>query len=132
MISLRLRDIAEAAKDRKAGYLKEVLRRGKPAPGGRIELSEEAFADIRSKYSIPPSFGNRFSSLVRALVRWVKAGLPTVDSARYLRRRVSCFRCVNWEGDGWFGTGRCRLCGCATSIKLRLATEKCPAVPPRW
>lgn len=41
-------------------------------------------------------------------------------------RLAICGQCPNWTGK------KCRLCGCNTSLKVRLAGESCPDKPPRW
>lgn len=54
-------------------------------------------------------------------------GAPVLaGEAAYRGRLEICGACEHWTGSA------CRLCGCATAAKLRLATERCPDDPPRW
>lgn len=57
----------------------------------------------------------------------VVTGQPILVSREVLaERQETCKACENFVG------GRCRLCGCYLSQKIRLATESCPMNPPRW
>jgi hypothetical protein len=63
--------------------------------------------------------------VVGAIVR----GEPvTVPAAVLEERQSTCAGCPRWDA----AARRCRLCGCRTDLKLRLARERCPDRPPRW
>lgn len=51
-----------------------------------------------------------------------------VPDAVLAERKRLCVACPQFDE----AAGRCRLCGCWTDQKLRLATERCPIEPPRW
>lgn len=68
-----------------------------------------------------------------ALTRWAAAGFPTRSESEVHRLHAICQQCEHYDRDV------CRLCGCRCNThgaaivnKLRMATESCPAVPPRW
>lgn len=65
--------------------------------------------------------------LVTALVRWIKAGLPTADKRRRARLKAICEACPMWKPSGNLGFGECRdpRCGCSR-WKRFLKTETCP------
>lgn len=51
-----------------------------------------------------------------------------VDAAEQGRRWAICQTCEHWLPD----RESCALCGCIGQFKVRLATEQCPADPPKW
>jgi len=71
------------------------------------------------------------ASLWQSCTAWWRAGRPIATRLLYLRRRAICARCPHWLGRK-FGSGKCDICGCATAIKLRMGSERCPDHPPRW
>jgi hypothetical protein len=79
----------------------------------------------------PPSLAQVAANFTGALLGWAAAGFPVVSRETLDARVAACRSCPNWTPTGWGGWGQCRLCGCAKA-KLWLATEKCPAKPPRW
>lgn len=60
------------------------------------------------------------ASAVRAAVRHVAAGLPTVPKEEKARRLSICVTCEQYQG------GRCRACGCFLALKAAMALEVCP------
>jgi hypothetical protein len=58
----------------------------------------------------------------------MQGGRVRVPDEEYARRLEVCRACPQYDQ----GRRRCRLCGCYTELKLRLATEQCPDDPPRW
>lgn len=73
----------------------------------------------------PPTvleMGRRF---VRSMTEWASSGFKVVAQGDFYRRLDICEGCSMWNGESAFGLGRCGKCGC-TSVKLYLATEKCP------
>jgi len=67
-------------------------------------------------------------SLAKAVGRFVASGLQRVDDDAYRARLAICQSCDQYDAD----QKRCRLCGCKTSIKLRMASEHCPLDDPKW
>lgn len=74
-----------------------------------------------------PSLPEMVQSLWLATSTFAKAGFPLVDYATFERRVAMCRGCDQWDAQGFGGSGRCRLCGCSTKVKLRMATAACPA-----
>lgn len=71
-----------------------------------------------------PPLGEQVRNAAGAGARAVKAaatgGGAAASDTTIAKRRETCQSCDNWIG------GRCKLCGCFTSLKIRLATESCP------
>lgn len=62
-----------------------------------------------------------------SMVKWAKSGFKTVDEQSIYDARLEiCKSCPEWDSNALGGTGRCKICGCSTKAKLRLATESCP------
>ena len=108
--------------DRPPGYVDMVLAAGQVV-GDSVELTEEAFAALQASYS-SPTLRSRAASFGRSLLRWARAGFPIAGSVRYAYRRSVCALCPKWTGR------QCLICGCATAIKLRMTSERCPL--GRW
>lgn len=82
-----------------------------------------------------PTILQMVSNFATSITRWAKEGFPTVDEATFNARVAKCAQCPHQKGWSTIGIMRCRLCGCANgtkSLKLTMATEKCPDNPPRW
>lgn len=77
-----------------------------------------------------PSPAKMVLSAAKAVAGWVQAGVPIASDEEVARRRACCLACEHWDGLALRGTGRCKLCGCSTWAKIRLATEECPE--GRW
>lgn len=70
-------------------------------------------------------------SLGVEVVKWAKNGLPVRSEEEVERIALICKACPFWNPKGWFGTGKCTLCGCG-KLKPRMGTTSCPDKPPRW
>ena len=66
-------------------------------------------------------------SFTIAYTKWVAAGMPTTPEEELQERRQQCNQCPQRTPED-----TCNLCGCPLAKKLRMATETCPAQPPRW
>jgi hypothetical protein len=79
--------------------------------------------------SFPPIMiqaGNAVAAAGR-VIGAVVTGQPVLVPPEVLEaRRSECETCENLLN------GRCKLCGCPYEKKIRLATEECPMVPPKW
>jgi hypothetical protein len=53
--------------------------------------------------------------------RYAGSGFHTVPEAELRKRLNTCAACEQHTGM------RCRVCGCFTNVKARMAHEKCPA-----
>lgn len=59
----------------------------------------------------------------------IAANAPLMVPEEVLQeRQAACESCPKYDACA----RRCRLCGCWTQTKQRLATEACPDNPPRW
>jgi hypothetical protein len=72
------------------------------------------------------SLGNQVKSVATAAGKFIKSGMATVTEEQLAERMNICKSCPEWDSAAFAGTGKCKLCGCATKAKLRMATEKCP------
>lgn len=93
------------------------------------ELSKEAlnFGSIVKFETIESSLSTikMLQRFTGATFRWAKAGFSIADETEVARRKASCTSCRYWNPTARLGMGKCLKCGC-TSLKLKLATEKCP------
>jgi hypothetical protein len=91
-----------------------------PVRGGPIEKYE--VKQIKN----PPSIFEMAKNVTKAAARFVKSGMKTVSQEELEKRLNICKSCVNFDAKAFNGTGKCKLCGCSTHLKLSMATEKCP------
>jgi hypothetical protein len=75
---------------------------------------------------LQPSIAAQIKSLTTSTVNWVASGMPFASSELLSARTETCKSCDQWDSSAFGGTGRCNICGCSTSLKLRMTTEKCP------
>src|SRR5262249_50278668 len=59
-------------------------------------------------------------SAAKSMAKFLGSGLKTVTPQVYLGRLAICAGCEHHTGV------RCRLCGCFTNAKARMAHEQCP------
>ena len=83
-----------------------------------------------------PTLVRKVKTFGKAVARWIKAGRPVRSPERVAELLAICQDCEHYSAKGPAG-GKCKLCGCAVKRrglqnKLRMATEACPAKPPRW
>jgi tetratricopeptide (TPR) repeat protein len=67
-----------------------------------------------------PSLLRMAFSAAKSMVKFLGSGLKTVPPSVHLQRLQTCTACEHHTGV------RCRLCGCFTNAKARLAHEECP------
>jgi hypothetical protein len=85
-----------------------------------IEKANQQSSSYPGMFTMAKSFGT-------SMVRWAKSGFQTVDEQSIFNARLEvCKACPEWDSNALGGTGRCKMCGCSTQAKLRLATESCP------
>jgi tetratricopeptide (TPR) repeat protein len=103
-----------------------------PAPGSAEDVWAASVAAV-SGWGAPgvtppgpqPAAGNpgllRMAfSAARSMAKFLGSGLKTVSPTVYQQRQQTCARCEHHTGV------RCRLCGCFTNVKARMAHEECP------
>lgn len=96
----------------------------------------DAYRDLVTRLALgepnpPPEYPPLAKQAVSALMaagRFVASGLKTVDEAEYERRLAICKACDQYDAE----KRRCRVCGCRTEYKLRMAAEHCPLPEPKW
>lgn len=76
----------------------------------------------------PPGLMTMAGNVARAAARFVGSGLKVAPPEVQAERLAICSACPNWIAGG----RRCSLCGCMTDYKIKMASERCPAEPPRW
>lgn len=85
-----------------------------------------------------PSFARKAISFATAEVRWLTAGRPMRNREQVAEIFAMCQACEFFRAGTIEGEGQCRLCGCCLRSaggllnKIRMATEGCPAKPPKW
>lgn len=123
MIRVRVKDVEAQAARRPAGYVADVLSRGRVADGW-VEWEEDIWRELVERYAdhTLPDVGRMVAGLGWALARWAAAGFAVVSAEDYAARRAACRRCMHWKAGL---VGRCAICGC-TALKPWLATERCP------
>jgi hypothetical protein len=97
-------------------YANDLLAHGTLRHGGQVlHIDNAIYAALRVKHgrSAP-------TRLVTALTNWVAKGMAFTPSEELTKRQETCKSCEHFTGS------RCKLCGCFTEAKQRMATEKCP------
>lgn len=85
-----------------------------------------------------PSLLRRAATFAAAELRWIAAGRPVRSVERVAELFTVCKACEHFQLGARDGEGKCRLCGCQLRRaggllnKIQMATESCPAQPPRW
>jgi hypothetical protein len=116
------------AKDPKSiqllNYYWDVYLRAKkssiPVRGGDIKKYE-----VKEPVT-PPSLFQMAKNVTKSAAKFIKSGMKTVSPEDLEKRLAICKACDNFDAIALKGTGRCKLCGCSTHLKLSMATEKCP------
>ena len=108
------------------GGLREI-----PSVGDGVALDQRKYAGARPPLSrteapnvaTPQHPGDSCEWLLSAtttLATLIAGGMALVPQKKYQDRLAACMECPHHTGV------RCRLCGCFTSVKARLAREECP------
>jgi tetratricopeptide (TPR) repeat protein len=103
-----------------------------PGPGGAPEVSFDGSV-ILGFWAAPPGSRSTPEQVVsspgllrmaftagKSMIKFIGSGLKTVTLATHQQRLRTCAQCEHHTGV------RCRLCGCFTSVKTRMAHEECP------
>lgn len=83
---------------------------------------------VRAKCRGEPSLWAKIGKFFTARSRWVAAGKPLRTAERIREIKALCAVCPHRDIE----RNACRLCGCALRMKIKWATEPCPARPPLW
>lgn len=137
---LRLSRVLAAAPERPAGYVEDVMSRGR-VDGEWLELPDEAHAELRAKYrpvSTQPVIERPLPSSGRMVKNFAKAatgeavarvlGKNVVSDEEIDRRLSICRACL--PPDGWYRASdeRCSHpdCGCWLRRKAAWRGQSCP------
>lgn len=85
----------------------------------------EICGEIETGEAPPANLGERLLKFGRSMMKWKNSGWSVVEPAVYEQRWQACLGCEFWNGEPYFGYGRCLKCGCSR-LKLLATTESCP------
>ena len=106
-------------------FVEKILSNSKDC-GDHVEITQGDFLDIQRQKIKEPSSFKKAESLLISSISWMKSGFKNSDEIKIYKRKSICKECEHWISSAWNGTGKCKLCGCSTWVKIRIATEKCP------
>lgn len=78
--------------------------------------------------SLPGRVASATAAAGRVIVAAARGERVRVPDEVYEERVAICRTCDQWDPTRHV----CKICGCYTRIKLRLATEHCPLPEPKW
>jgi hypothetical protein len=84
--------------------------------GGTITTSSQPVADPNAG----PGLLRMAVSATKAMMKFIASGLKTTAPDLQQKRVATCEHCEHHTGM------RCRVCGCFTQVKSRMAHEQCP------
>ena len=73
-----------------------------------------------------PTASKMVANLGGSIANFAKSGFKKTDPETLVLRESICRQCDFWNAQSVNKTGRCRVCGCSTWAKLRMASESCP------
>jgi tetratricopeptide (TPR) repeat protein len=94
---------------------------GEAIIGGAILVSAAVSDPARSQDRVGAGLLRKGLSAARSVTRFVASGLKLTDSDLLKSRLELCASCEHHTGL------RCKVCGCFTNVKTRMAAETCPA-----
>jgi len=120
------RHLEEQAAERPADYL-DVCSAAGIWEGNDLVLTDEAYAALVTRYAhsepLRPGMLEMARHFSTAIVAWASAGFPVVSAVQFHGRAGICRECDHYLA---VPVARCGVCGCSTSLKPWLATERCP------
>jgi hypothetical protein len=90
-----------------------------------LQQQESEWAEKKKKQT-PPPLKKQIKTFVKSMAIWAKNLFPVASKKTYEKRLSICNGCEFYDPSGWGGRGKCLKCGCCTSAKAKLKTEKCP------
>ncbi len=123
MIAIPISKLKSAATVKPQGYYEACLAAG-TVVGENLQLTERAFAELRSRFSPPPR-SRQIQTFAKAVVTECGAALAgdaSVDEAEKARRIALCEACDCFIA----GDRRCQKCGCWMDTKSGFRTAVCP------
>jgi hypothetical protein len=109
-----------------------------PVRVGPLDLSGKNIELTRTATKSRPSIARKASNVAVAQARWLAAGSPVRPEKRIAEIFAVCQECEHFRTGATIDQGSCGLCGCCLRRrggllnKIRMATEGCPAQPPKW
>ena len=123
MIKILLSKLQSAATIKAPGYYDACVAAGNVV-GDSLELSESAFAELRTQFS-PPPIATQIQSATSAVVAECGAilnGEPPIDDVTRAARLAACEACEYFIA----ADRRCQKCGCWMELKTKFRTATCP------
>jgi len=74
----------------------------------------------RYRLSMPLTWPKVLEVFAKAMLQWVKAGIPLVSGSVHETRFAKCKSCPLYRNF------QCKACSCLAYTKAKLATERCP------
>jgi tetratricopeptide (TPR) repeat protein len=90
------------------------------APGGPMGASVTTAAQTGIDPNSGPGLLRMAVSATKAMMRFIGSGLKATPAPIQQNRMATCLACQHHTGL------RCRVCGCFTNVKTRMAHEQCP------
>ncbi len=131
-------DLKESSTNKPEGYYEEVLLFCE-RDGDTLKMPIDKWIEMRDKYTHSarinlregirqqtPDLKEMAKSATKSMANWASSGFKIAPKEVYDQRLNECKTCPHWDYEALANTGRCKVCGCSTVAKLRLATEKCP------
>ena len=87
----------------------------------------ERAAAMPATGSYPP-IPQQARNLFRTALGWVRGGFKLAPRKVRRQRLAICEACDKYDQV----QKRCRVCGCANSAKVWIASDQCPLNPPKW
>jgi hypothetical protein len=92
-----------------------------------LQQREHEWAEKKKKQKQnPPPLKKQIKNFIKSMAFWAKNLFPVASKKTYEKRLSICSGCEFYDPSGWKGRGKCLKCGCCTSAKAKLKTEKCP------
>jgi hypothetical protein len=108
--------VVDSSKKERSAFLGDLLAHGTLKHNGTIlQIDDAIYLALKVKHN--RSAPHR---LTNALVEWVSKGMAITSPEELTKRQETCNTCEHFTGS------RCKLCGCFTQAKLRMASQKCP------
>ena len=106
-------------------FVEKILNNSRDC-GDYVEITQGEFIGIQKQKIQEPDSFKKAESLLISSISWMQSGFEIANESETSKRKSICKDCEHWISSAWNGTGKCKLCGCSTWAKIRIATERCP------
>jgi hypothetical protein len=117
----KIMDYIAASKEQHKLYHNEAFGLQDPTTDNQPDKTQDLDLSIK-----PPAFTEMIRSASSSVFNFAQSGFSVVNAETLSARESLCKSCEFWDSEAINGTGRCKICGCATWVKLRMASEECP------